>query len=82
MEVALYTPPVEEDVQSEESFQMQPQCTVEVQGVDPDPDKLELYEMYFSNPKRGGDTIVDIHLSEDDDAVLCITFETPEGKIV
>jgi hypothetical protein len=50
---------------------------VEVRGIDPD--SLELYEMYFSNPNKGGDTIVELHLS-DDQSVLYITFETPEGK--
>ena len=70
LEVNLYIPPVEEAADDS------PQCTVEVRGIEPD--NKELYEMYFSNPKKGGDTIVDLQLSEDC-SVLYIEFETPEG---
>ncbi|KAL8567911.1 hypothetical protein ACOMHN_059033 [Nucella lapillus] len=70
LEVSLYTPPVEK---AEES--PPPQCTVEVRGFDPE--ETELYDIYFSNPKKGGDTVVDLSLSEDK-TVMLITFETPE----
>ncbi|XP_076464939.1 protein mono-ADP-ribosyltransferase PARP14-like [Babylonia areolata] len=69
LEVSLYSPPVDEPEES------QPQCTVEVRGFDPA--QTELYEMYFSNPKKGGDTIVELSLNEDN-TVMFITFETPE----
>lgn len=67
LEVSLYTPPADEDDL--------PQCTILVRGFDPD--KRDLYEMYFSTPRRGGDTIVDLRISEDQTAMY-ITFETPE----
>ena len=73
LEVTLYTPPVDELEDG------QPQCTVEVRGVDPA--KIDLYEMYFSNPRKGGDNIADLSMNEDQ-TVMYITFETPEGENV
>lgn len=69
LEVSLYVPPAEEPDESP------PQCTVEVRGFDPV--QRELYEFYFSNPRKGGDNIVELTLS-DDNTVMFITFETPE----
>ena len=71
LEVSLYTPP------GDDADDAVPQCTVEVRGFDPA--KTELYEMYFANPRKGGDNIVDLHLSEDQ-AIMYITFETPDGE--
>ena len=71
LEVTLYTPPADEPEDG------QPQCTVEVRGFDPA--KIDLYEMYFSNPRKGGDNITDLSVNEDQ-TVMYITFETPEGE--
>ncbi|XP_076460377.1 protein mono-ADP-ribosyltransferase PARP14-like [Babylonia areolata] len=67
LEVSLYTPPAEE----EDCLQQ----TVLVRGFNPS--KRDLYEMYFSNPRKGGDVIVDLRFS-DDETAMYITFETPE----
>ncbi|XP_070211879.1 protein mono-ADP-ribosyltransferase PARP14-like isoform X1 [Littorina saxatilis] len=71
LEVMLYTPPVE--VEPEE---MELSCTVEVRGFDP-AKEADLYEMYFSSPKKGGDDIADLRFSKDK-SVMYITFESPE----
>ena len=73
LEVALYTPPTDEPEDE------QPQCSVQVRGFDPA--KTDLYEMYFSNPRKGGDSIVDLYMNEDQ-TVMTITFDTPEGEDV
>lgn len=51
-------------------------CPVQVKGFNPN--KLKLYETFFSSSKRGG-TIVDMSV-RDEESILLITFETPEGK--
>lgn len=70
LEVTLYTPPpVVED---------KGQCTLEVRGFDPQ--NLELYQLYFENPRKVAGTVTNFQVSEDND-VIYITFQTPEGKI-
>ncbi|KAK7479356.1 hypothetical protein BaRGS_00029434 [Batillaria attramentaria] len=69
LEVSLYRPQPEEEEDSG------PQCTVEVRGFDPA--KLELYEFYFENPRKGGGPITQMTTS-DDGKVMYITFESPE----
>lgn len=69
LEVTLYTPPpVVED---------KGQCTLEVRGFDPQ--NLELYQLYFENPRKVAGTVTNFQVSEDND-VIYITFQTPEGK--
>ncbi|KAL8607984.1 hypothetical protein ACOMHN_005539 [Nucella lapillus] len=68
LEVSLYMPPAED-------WEEAPQCTILVQGFDPT--KGDLYELYFSNPRRGGDAIVELRISEDGQNMY-ITFESPE----
>ena len=68
--VSFYIPPPEPEP-------LGPQRTVEMRGINPD--FQDMYELYFSNPDKGGGHIQNSELS-DDGSVLYITFICPEGK--
>jgi hypothetical protein len=73
-EVILKTKPV-----SDEKCPTQTIDTVKVKGVDKTV-SIETLTYYFESKKRsGGGPIVDIRCSEEDENVVFITFESPEG---
>lgn len=54
-----------------------PPCTIKITGCDPE--KEELYRLYFENSRRGGGAIKDLVVDKEKQ-VIYITFEEPESE--
>ena len=62
-----------------EVYEPEPQCTVIVSDLpELDHKEMELLEMYFENPRSGGDTVTNIKLDEEE-RLAYVTFESEEG---